>query len=89
MTAARIAAVGLSWPLPDDLTDAVLEERLYGHAGATQDHRRRAEPDWAMVHRELKRKHVTLSTLWEEYITQDPSGCPRYHFCHNSLTVPV
>ncbi|WP_157790861.1 hypothetical protein [Bradyrhizobium elkanii] len=24
-------------------------------------------PDWAAVHRELKRKHVTLSVLWEEY----------------------
>jgi transposase len=81
MTAARIAAAGLSWPLPDDLTDAVLEEQLYGHAGTKQGHRRRAEPDWAMVHRELKRKHVTLSILWEEYIAQDPAGYRYSRFC--------
>ena len=28
------------------------------------------EPDWAALHRELKRKHVTLSILWDEYIEQ-------------------
>jgi transposase len=28
--------------------------------GKKQGHRRLAEPDWAAVHRELKRKHVTL-----------------------------
>ncbi|MGH6716336.1 MAG: IS21 family transposase [Bradyrhizobium sp.] len=81
VTAARIAAAGLSWPLPDDLTDAVLEEQLYGHAGTKQGHRRRAEPDWAMVHRELKRKHVTLSILWEEYVAQDPAGYRYSRFC--------
>jgi hypothetical protein len=26
-----------------------------------QGHRRRAEPDWAVIHYELKRKHVTLA----------------------------
>jgi transposase len=35
-------------------------------------HRRQAEPDCAAVHRELKRKHVALSILWEEYITGEP-----------------
>jgi transposase len=37
-----------------------------------QSHRRQAEPDCAAVHRELKRKHVALSILWEEYITGEP-----------------
>ena len=37
-------------------------------AGTKQGHRRHAEPDWAGIHRELKRKHVTLSILWDEYI---------------------
>jgi transposase len=30
--------------------------------------RDRPEPDWAAVNRELKRKHVTLQVLWDEYI---------------------
>ena len=61
LTLQRTAEAGLTWPLADELTDTVLEERLYGAAGSKQGHRRRPEPDWSMVHRELKRKHVTLS----------------------------
>jgi transposase len=81
MTVERAVAAGLTWPLPDDLSDAVLEERLYGRAGTKQGHRRRAAPDWAMIHRELKRKHVTLAILWEEYIAQHPEGYRYSRFC--------
>jgi transposase len=81
LTLARVAEAGLSWPLPDELTDAVLEEKLYGQAGTKQGSRRHAEPDWALVNRELKRKHVTLSILWEEYIAQHPAGYRHSRFC--------
>lgn len=78
----RAAEVGLSWPLPDDLTDAELEERLYGTAGTKLGHRRLTEPDWAAVHRELKRnKHVTLSLLWEEYHDEQPDGYRYSRWC--------
>ena len=30
----RAKAAGLSWPLPDDLSDEVLEERLFARAGS-------------------------------------------------------
>src|SRR5271170_4260642 len=80
-TLKRVAATGLGWPLPEDLTDAVLEARLYGHAGTKQGYRRNVEPDWAVVHRELKRKHVTLSILWDEYIEQHPDGYRYSRFC--------
>jgi len=39
-----------------------------------QGHRRLAEPDWATVHRELKRKHVTLQIVWDEYIARHPKA---------------
>jgi transposase len=81
MTLERAAGAGLSWPLPDDLSDAVLEAKLYGRAGTKQGHRRRAEPDWATIHRELKRKHVTLSILWDEYMAQNPDGYRYSRFC--------
>src|SRR5437764_10200325 len=74
LTLQRLAAAGLGWPLPAELTDAALEARLFTAVGKKQGHRRRAEPDWTAVHRELKRKHVTLSILWEEYIERDPDG---------------
>jgi transposase len=56
------------------MTDALLEARLFADAGTKQRHRRVIEPDWAAIHRELKRKHVTLSILWDEYIECDPQG---------------
>ncbi|HUW80148.1 MAG TPA: helix-turn-helix domain-containing protein, partial [Acidocella sp.] len=69
-TLKRFAASGLAWPLDDEVTDTVLEARMYRNAGKKQGHRQYAEPDWAWVHRELKRKHVTLTILWDEYIAQ-------------------
>ena len=77
----RFEASGMEWPLPAELTDAVLETRLYGVAGSKQGHRRRPEPDWARVNRELKRKHVTLQILWDEYIAENPDGYRYSRFC--------
>ena len=59
------AHAGLDWPLPEDLDDAALEKRLYRQAAARAP--TFAEPDYAQVHQELKRKGVTLLLLWEEY----------------------
>src|SRR5215213_10334852 len=61
--------------------DAALEAQLFTKAGKKQGHRRRLEPDWAAVHRELKRKHVTLQILWDEYIEQNPDGYRYSRFC--------
>src|SRR5438094_9251784 len=72
LTLKRLADTRLSWPLPTELTDAALEAQLFTAAGKKQGHRRRDEPDWAAVHRELKRKHVTLQILWDEYIERHP-----------------
>src|SRR3974377_215710 len=42
----RVAAAGLQWPLPDDVTDDALEGRLFPHAGVPSGQRRRGEPGW-------------------------------------------
>src|ERR1700751_2774454 len=81
LTTRRHEAAGLGWPLAEDITDAVLEERLFAGAGTKPGMRPRAEPDWAAVHRELRRKHVTLSILWEEYIAGEPGGYRYSRFC--------
>jgi transposase len=74
-TLQRFAAVGLTRPLPEELTDDdVLEAKLFGKSEPTQRRRRHAEPDWVATHSALKRKHVTLVTLWEEYIEREPQG---------------
>ena len=64
----------LSWPLPEDMNDEALEAALYANRRSKRGHRRIAEPDWAGVHRELKRKHVTLLILWDEYIAANPAA---------------
>jgi transposase len=78
---ARIAKAGLSWPLSDDITDAVLDERLFGRPTTQTGLRRRVEPDWPVLARELKRPGVTLMILWEEYRAIHPEGYGYSRFC--------
>ena len=40
LTIRRFEAAGLNWPLPDDVTDAVLETRLFAGVGAGAGTRR-------------------------------------------------
>jgi transposase len=80
-TLRRFDASGIEWPLPVEITDTVLEGRLYGAAGSKQGHRRRPESDWSVINRELKRKHVTLQVLWDEYIAEHPDGYRYSRFC--------
>ncbi|MER8983506.1 IS21 family transposase, partial [Mesorhizobium sp. M0870] len=42
----RAAAIGLSWPLPGELTDDALENKLFARNGVKQGTRRRTEPNW-------------------------------------------
>ena len=81
LTLKRLASAGFSWPLPAEMTDAALEAALFAAVGTKQGHRRRAEPDWAEIHRELRRKHVTLAMLWDEYIERHPDGYRYSRFC--------
>jgi len=79
-TLAAAEAAGLAWPLPPDLSDSALEERLFGvrqPAGS----RGLPSPDWERVERELKRKHVTLLLLWEEYRRDHPEGYGYSRWC--------
>jgi transposase len=78
---ARSAAAGLTWPLPDDVTDEMLEERLFVKGGSKPGLRRRAEPDWTALVREMKRPGVTLTVLWEEYRAIHPDGYGYSRFC--------
>ncbi|MGC0392466.1 MULTISPECIES: IS21 family transposase [Bradyrhizobium] len=77
----RASTAGLAWPLAGDLTDAVLEQRLFAHAGVRRGFRRRREPDWASLACELKRPGVNLMVLWEEYRAVHPEGYGYSRFC--------
>jgi transposase len=78
----RARAVGVGWPLSNDMTDEVLEARLFPASTVLIEGReRRPLPDWPTIHRELKRPGVTLQLLWHEYRAQHPGGYGYSRFC--------
>jgi len=78
----RARTVGVGWPLPENMTDELLEARLFPASTAlAQAKARRPTPDWALIHRELKRPGVTLLLLWEEYRGGHPDGVGYSRYC--------
>ena len=67
----RTKAAELVWPLGDEVSDEVLEKRLYaGSAKSTgigAGVRKRQEPDWAELVRELRRPAVTMVILCVDF----------------------
>jgi transposase len=76
----RARRAGLGWPLPAGLDDRALEGRLFASAARPASHTRPL-PDWAVVHRELRRKGVTLQLLHLEYKERHPDGYQYSQFC--------
>ena len=74
----KTAELGFGWPLPGELDDAALEAVLFPRPAPA---RKRAQPDCAYIHRELRRDGVTLQLLWEEYLGVHPSGYRYTQFC--------
>ena len=77
----RTRRAGLTWPLPPELDDDVrLENRLYPPP-SDRPSDERPQPDWALVHRELRRPNVTLMLLWEEYCDASSDSFSYSWFC--------
>src|SRR4051812_23681096 len=81
LTLQRVRAVGMADGIPTEHSDAGLERILFSGAGKKTGHRRCVGPDWAAIHQELKRKHVTLTIVWDEYIARYPDGYRYSRFC--------
>ena len=75
----RAKVAGLSWPVPESVDDTGLERRLFPAPPSSRTER--PLPDWSEVHRELRRKSVTLSLLWQEYKESHPEGLQYSWFC--------
>lgn len=71
---------GITWPLPDDLDDHQLEQRLYLNV-PRQTENKPAMPSMEYLYKELKKKHVTLQILWFEYKQGNPDGYQYSYFC--------
>ena len=75
----RAQVAGLVWPLPDDLSDQALYDKLFPPARVPEAGRR-PEPDWAAIYQELRKPGVTLRLLWEEYRANHPDGYGQSRF---------
>ena len=76
----RAEGAGLSWPLPNDLTESALETLLFPPHPPPGTHERPV-PDWKYIYAELRRKGVTLQLLWLEYKEVHPDGYQYSRFC--------
>ena len=77
----RATAAGLTWPLPDSMTEQALEALLFPNTHTPRPHY--AEPDFIGMHQALKAKGVTKQLLWEEYkVEQGDNGLQYSQFCH-------
>lgn len=73
---ARVA--GLGWPLPDGIGEERLDALLFPvHPAGVK----RPDLNMVYIHDEMKRKHVTLQLLWEEYRGREADGYGYSQYC--------
>src|SRR5258705_9775507 len=73
---SRAKGVGITWPIPPEISDAELERRLFTPAGFHEGSKKRP-PHWTKGHEELKRRGGTLMIPWEGHRAAPVDG-PRY-----------
>ena len=79
----RAETAGLSWPLPEGISEAELYRRLFPE-DTTPVAAERPRPDFETIQKELKKKGVTLKLLWVEYKDQHPSNHYKYtQYCQH------
>lgn len=76
---ARARQADIHWPLPDDMTEQILYDKLFlpVDSGVKQ----RVLPDMEWIHREMRKKGMTLRLLWREYRDIHPDGFGYTQFC--------
>ena len=74
----RFQAAGLSWPLPDALSQVDLQAKLYPKKSAPIDPI--PLPDFDRILAEPKRPHVTRQLLFKEYRETFPQGLGQFSF---------
>ncbi len=75
---ARKADIEFNWPIINDIPENELEHKLY-----PEEHykTKRPLPDTDSIHKEMKKKGVTMQLLWQEYIERYPDGVSYSQFC--------
>jgi transposase len=74
----RAESAGLAWPLPADLSETILEAKLFPCVSVDREI---PLPEFPSMHAQLLRhKHLTLELLWQEYKQNYPEGYQRSWF---------
>lgn len=73
---ARVARLG--WPLPEGIDEERLEALLFP---VQSNETLRSDLDMPYIHREMKRQHMTLQLLWEEYRGREADGYSYSQYC--------
>jgi len=79
----RAKKAGLTWPLPDTLSEQELEQKLFPPS-LTVDPPDKPLPDFDYIYQELKthkKVNLTLDLLWREYKEQHPEGYQYSQYC--------
>ena len=76
----RAKIAGLTWPVDSSLDDYFLDQVLFGNDRTRRP--KEMEPDYSYMNKELKKKHVTLQLLWDEYRESHPNGYGYSSFCN-------
>jgi len=76
----RASKGDIVWPLGPDIDDTRLEELLFP-SNTSKRSKLIVLPDFSVIHKELKRRGVTLFLLWEEYKEINPQGYSYSQFC--------
>lgn len=76
---ARARQADINWPLPDNMTEQILYDKLFlpVDSGVKQ----RVLPDMEWIHREVRKKGMTLRLLWREYRDTHHDGFGYTQFC--------
>jgi transposase len=79
---AAAQTAGVKWPLPENWGDQQIGQTLFPQRSAPEVWRKRPEPDWAGIHKELQtHKNLTLQLIWQEKRESDPDGYGYSRFC--------
>ena len=76
---SRAAIANVQWPLPASMSESELYAQLF--LPAKKLNQERPMPDWEAIHKERRKKGVTLLLLWREYRDIHPNGLSYSQFC--------
>jgi transposase len=77
----RAEQAGISWPIPEGMTEDELYLRLFPEKAQPVNPVAKPMPDWEYVRKELKKRNVTLRLLWDEYQKVHPDGYGYSQWC--------